>query len=271
MITEYLELENHIIQCSNFTLSVETKQPTRVVITVPHDGLPKSELVGFSSPRENGIRGRDKHVWPIVRDLILGTSDLEITKYISIIRGLMWRGFIDYNRSWPQGINYYPLTKEKAQTALEDPKLVPAYHTYHNKIQELVARSLEYYGNGGCLLLDMHGFCVQPPFAPEPFGYDLVLGTGNRSTIPYGAIDLEMGRYLQEKGYSVFVPAEKNPEQGPAEDLYSADFTTHYYSETFNINAIQVEVAPWFRNRDGTERGQRLSQDLAQFLEAYLL
>lgn len=194
---------------------------------------------------------------------------VEVGHNISAIRGLMPRKFVDYNRSWPSAINYYPLTQPDAQTALNDARLSGAYNIYHESVRSLLAEGVDNFGNDGCLLIDMHGFSHQPVYAPKPDGYDLILGTGNRQTIYYGEVDLAIGSFFQSRGYSVFIPQEETL-GGQIEDVYSADFTTRHHSETMNINAIQVEIASRFRDsQSGKILGPKLSADLAQFLNYF--
>lgn len=113
-----------------------------------------------------------------------------------------------------------------------------------------------------CLLIDLHGFGQQPPYAP-PDGYDLILGTSNRATIKFGNPDRELAGFLERSGYRVFLPREKPISQEP--DKFNGGFTTYHYSDEFGINAIQIEIARRFRTKDNREEGQKLALNLAKF------
>ncbi len=250
---------SHIIKQENWSLVCESIKANPVIISVPHDGLITADLEGFFEKRKIGYRGRDLHVWPVAKDIL--------QKYgVSAIRGLMPRAFVDYNRAWPNPINYYPLTQKEVHTALDDNRLVMAYEYYHNSLASLIGTSISNFDRDKVLLLDLHGFAKQPPYAPEG-GFDLILGTGNRITIPYGDVDIKFAEFMTGLGYKVFLP--KSCMLGPVEDYYSADFTTRHYSEKFNVNVLQIEVAYRFRRKEGFEIGQKLSLAFSDFLKLY--
>jgi N-formylglutamate amidohydrolase len=200
-------------------------------------------------------------VWPIAKDI------LRLSK-INALRGLMPRTLVDYNRAWPVGINYYPLTQKEVHTALDDVRLVQAYQHYHASIDRILDRSIVKFGKEKTLMIDLHGFAKQPPYAPSD-GYYLILGTGNRVSIPHGDIDIRLAKYMADLGYKVFLP--KNLSTGPEEDHYSADFTTRHHSEKHNVNVIQIEVASRFRRKESRELGQELAKNFAGFLDNYCL
>jgi len=239
-----------------FTWIFEVKAGSPIVIAVPHDpGLSSHDLLGFLNPRKKGVKGRDGYVWPIAKDILLGAK-------INAVRGLFPRDFIDYNRSL-EGINYYPLSQNEAQTALDDMAgLQCFYDYYHQAIARLLIKAIRIYGKKSCLLIDLHGFAKQPSHGE----YDLIFGTGNRITVNSN-IDQAMAAFFSDRGYRVFLPAEEAI--GPLEDIYSADFTTRHYAEKFGIDAIQIEIAKKFRTREGEEIGKKLSTDLAKFLKTY--
>ncbi len=247
-----------MISAKDWLTVFEVKEGSPVTISVPHDGLPYCDLSGFFEPRKMGYRGRDKFVWPIAKDIILHAK-------ANAVRGLMPRTLVDYNRAWPEGINYYPLTQKEVHTALDDVRLVEPYHHYHRTIDRLVKKSIKRFGREKTLLIDLHGFAKQPPYAPQG-GFDLILGTGNRITIPYGDVDVRLADHMMRRGHRVFLP--KDESLGEIEDYYSADFTTRHHSERHNINVIQIEVASRFRSHESRELGQKLSRDLADFISS---
>ncbi len=251
-----MQSEDHSILMENGLMIFETMEVSPVLISVPHDGLPFQALSGFFEERKIGYRGRDLHVWPVVKDIIVSVS-------VNAIRGLMPRTLVDYNRAWPKGVNYYPLTQKEVHTALDDVRLVQVYKSYHASIDRILERSIRRFGKENTLLIDLHGFSKQPPYAPEG-GYDLILGTGNRICVPHGNIDEILAEHMVSRGYKVFLPKDISLET--EEDYYSADFTTRHHSEKHIINAIQIEVASRFRKQGALELGQKLSRDFAEFI-----
>ncbi|HUC94518.1 MAG TPA: N-formylglutamate amidohydrolase [Candidatus Saccharimonadales bacterium] len=263
------ELGSHYLIQEMFTMVLKSKEPNKVVITVPHDGTDGRSLFGEElKPREKGFKESDAGVWSIASNAVLAPG-FKTSGVISTVRGLMPREFIDYNRGWPEGVNYYPLKQGETETALEDARLAPIYFRYHDWVKSLVALSVQNYGGENSLLIDLHGFGRQPEFAPKPDGYDIILGTGNRQSVPHGEIDRELGQYLKDLGYTVFVSREI-AKGGKEEELYAAGFTTRLYSEMFGINAIQIEIAPKFRDYwTGETLGPKLSKDLISFIDEH--
>ncbi|HSR88836.1 MAG TPA: N-formylglutamate amidohydrolase [Candidatus Udaeobacter sp.] len=252
---DMLSLTDYRWTSRDFSWVFEFLPGSPVIMTVPHDrGFSHFDLLGFLEPRKDGVKGRDKHVWPIAKDIM--------SKFgINAVRGLFPRHFIDYNRS-PQGINYYPLSQKKAQTAFDDESLQPIYDVYHEAVADLIMKSILKYGKERCLLIDLHGFTTQPPYGD----YDLIFGTGNRVTINNSSIDQLLADFFSARGYKVFLPLPAS--MGPLEDWYSADFTTRHYAQRFGIDAIQIEVAKRFRTEEGVDAGRRLSVDFAEFFRS---
>lgn len=254
-----IESKGYAIQIENWAVTFEVIRGSPVIISVPHDGLLSSSLSGFFTERRIGHRVRDRSVWPVAKDVL--TSALAHAVY-----GLMPRALIDYNRAWPEGINYYPLTQKETHTALDDARLVKPYHHYHRTIDRLVSASIQKFGGNRVLLLDLHGFKNQPAYAPEG-GFDLILGTGNRTSIHHGEVDVALAQFMTNRGYRVFLP--QDTAVGPVEDSYSADYTTRHHSEKHAVNAIQIEIAARFREQNAYAMGRKLSNDLAEFISSY--
>lgn len=254
-----LDTAQYALLQENWGLVCKTKKIGPVTISVPHDGLITADLDGFFEKRKIGYHGRDLHVWPIAKDIL--------QRYpATAIRGLIPRAFVDYNRAWPEGINYYPLAQKEVHTAFDDARLVSAYRYYHSSLEQFLESSVKVFTKQEVLLIDLHGFAKQPPYAPKN-GFDLILGTGNRITVPNGYVDQNFEGFMRKKGYKVFLPTTLNV--GPVEDYYSADFITRHYSEKFNINVLQIEIASRFRKKEGKELGQKLSADIAEFLKLH--
>ncbi len=249
-----LENDTHSVSVQGWTEVLSAEQVSPIVMSVPHDGLSKPEFADLYNRRMTGHTGKDKHVWPFVWDIVK-------TCKASAVHGLMHRAYIDYNRAWPVGIKYDD-SPEEPHTALDDPKLVPAYKYYHEQITRLLNLAIASHHKEAVLLLDMHGFTNQPPYAPKN-GYDVILGTGNRKTIPYNEPDRRLARSLEKRGYCVFLPEIHQQ----AEEYYSADHTTHFHSKNSEVNAIQIEISIRFRTMPGKTLGQQLAKDLGEILQ----
>jgi N-formylglutamate amidohydrolase len=181
-------------------------------------------------------------VWPIVRDVL---SVYEA----NVVRGLMPRKFVDYNRpEWE---------------AFELQQFRSTHEAYHGRIFRELRQMQLHHGLDAFLLLDIHGFGVQPPYAPRE-GYDLILGTGNRTTIAHGDVDQELAHFLEACGYNVFLPSHEI--EHPPHERMNGGFTVRSFAREFKVNAIQLEIAPRFRKRDSAMLGTKLSQDLGEFL-----
>jgi len=256
-------LKGFVIELENFSMTFyNPTSPSKVVMSIPHDGLETNDLAGLFRARSRGWKGRDKHSWPVAKDILCRAAEQKML--ISAIRFLMPRAFVDANREEPTAENIDPDTL--GQTAFDDSRLAGVYRRYHGEIERLVQTAIHTHGKDKILLLDMHGFGKQPTFAP-PQGYDLILGTANRTTIHHGEVDRRFASCMEERGYRVFLPGEMPVT--PNGDPYSAGHTTRLYARTFGINAMQIEISPAFRSRDSQEKGEKLAQDIADFLAVH--
>lgn len=230
------------VSVSDYVQMLESRTPSKVLITVPHDGLYGFELEPFLSPRKKGVLVHDRGVWPIARDM------LELCG-ANVIRGLMSRRYLDYNR--------------KEEDAFESPQFRLSYQAYYGRMFHVLRHMQQRFGSEELLLLDLHGFGTQPSFAPRD-GYDLVLGTGNRSTVSHGEPDRALAHHLQMHGYEVFLPTPVV--QRPPFDPLNGGFTVRTIARELGVNTMQLEIAPRFRHRNSAMLGTRLSHDLATFL-----
>lgn len=246
------------VRNQDFSLVLSHQEPARVIVAVPHDGLIKNDLAGLFKIRENGWRGRDAYAWPIANDVV--QKSLALGVRVDAVRLLMPRAYVDGNREMPTESNLDPDTR--GQTALDDPLLASVYRTYHGEISRLIERSIAAYGVENLLFIDLHGFGLQPKIAPAR-GYDLILGTANRATIHHGEADRELARFMEGRGYSVFLPAEQPVT--PRGDPFSAGHTTRWYAKRYGVNAIQIETFSIFRRRESQSRGEKLASDLSEF------
>lgn len=260
------------ISNQNFTVVLSHAQPSRVIISVPHDCLATNDFMNLFQSREGGAIVRDLHVWPIVNDIVYHCLQSGVT--VDALRFLMSRAYVDVNRERSGEENFCQDTL--GSTGFDDPNLAIVYDQYHDALERLIDRSVHEYGAENILLLDMHGFSKQPPFIHDGGGvdsyssFDLILGTASRTSINHGDIDRQFASFMAKKNYAVFLPEEKPILAGG--DPYSAGHITRLYAKKYGINAMQIEISSAFRRvdirKDARERGIKLAKDIAEFLSA---
>lgn len=229
----------------SFTFVATARPPSPIILTVPHDGIRGEHLCLPFPERTNGVTVRDGAVWNIV-------SDIAATTPMNVIRGLLPRTLVDYNRA--------------AAEAYEHEAIRAPYDAYHDQIDCLIRSLKTPFPVERILLLDMHGFGAQPPYAPVG-GYDVILGTGNRTTVAHGDADRRLATFLRDRGYSVFLPEREPVRIGG--DYLAGQHTVRSYSAAHGINCIQVEMARRFRERGAERIGQALARDIAVFLSSF--
>lgn len=223
-----------------FVYAFLTESP--VLLTVPHDGMAARNFKSFLPHRNNDITLHDWATWSIVSDM-LDACDA------NVVRGMLPRTIVDYNRSPAE--------------AFEHTQASDSYSAYHALIGRALSSMRQTHPEDRILLLDVHGFVKQPVYAPEG-GYDIILGTGNRSTIAHGEPDRELSDFLIKLGYQVFLPSA-SPVR-PEGDVLNGRYTVRHWSRKLRVNCIQLEIARQFRERDAKELGQKLAIDLATFI-----
>ena len=244
---------------NNFTWVFKPVKKSPVIITVPHDVFSHSDLVGFFKARSAGVSGADKHVWPIVKDVLFNSR-------VNVVRGLFPRLFVDYNRSIDGNRYGICASRKRVEPAFEDEKLKCIYDFYHQNVGKAIKEGIQQYGRRNCLLMDFHGFIKQPLYGE----YDLILGTGNRATVINSTVDIKFARFMSDKGYKIFLPAETSVSSTTGDD-FSGDFTVWHYSKKFGIDAIQLEIAKKFRVFEGKDIGEKLASDIAEFFNEYFV
>lgn len=231
-----------------YVQTLTARAPSRILVTVSHDGTGEALFGPFVPKRRTGCSARDCGVWPIVRDVI-------VEQPVNVVRGLLPRCYVDYNRG--------------AADAYESPQFAVSHAQYHGAIFVQMRQMQQWFDTKDLLALDVHGFSNQPPYAPRD-GYDIVLGTGNCSTIVHGEPDRALAAHLQARGYEVFLPEAEiqNPRPGHT-DYLSGGYTVRRIASEFGVSSIQIEIAQRFRRRDSAAIGTKLSADLAAFLKEY--
>jgi N-formylglutamate amidohydrolase len=229
---------------SYFVLEVILKiGSSPLIVSVPHDGFAKFMFDGLIPRREGDAFAADRHVWPVVKDVLLQTD----ISYV--IMGLMPRQTVEYNRS----------LDDDESNPLASSDLLVFYQTYHDMI---ASRARELRDNWGdrCLLVDFHGFTGQPDCGE----YDLVLGTNHCTTCSNGA-DGDLANFMRQKGYRVFLPTR---EAIPGE-RYPGAHTVQYYA-SLGIESLQIEIHKSFRVREGESKGKKLAEDFSSFFNTYI-
>ena len=233
----------------DYTWIFEPIKTSPIIISIPHDRCFCSyDFFGFFESRKMGVIGRDKNVWPIVRDILLVVE-------VGVVRGCFPRQFVDYNR---------PLIKnedEKYEVAIADKSLQYVYDVYHDSISRLIKKAISRFGKKKCLLLDFHGFKNQPDYG----NYDIIIGTSNRLSVN-SEIDKRFHSFMYKRGYKVFLPGSM-PIRSVDNDKYSGRFTVINYSKKFDIDAMQIEISRKFRTAKGKKIREKLSADVADFLK----
>lgn len=220
----------------DFLCVLEIDSP--ILLTIPHDGFGANDFDGFFERRSSEhVLEKDARAWHVARHINKGEP------IASMVRGLLPRSTMDYNRSVSKG-------------AFQDCTLLSYYYIYHAQIKRLIEQSLTEYGK--CLLLDIHGFVNQPDFGE----FDVIFGTRHRTTV-VSDVDIEFAEFLQDKGYRIYLPTE----QSVKGEKFGGGFTVAKYSQ-LNINAIQIEIAKEFRVKNATKR-KALTKNIREFLKEY--
>lgn len=250
----------------NFTITLSCEQASRVILSVPHDCFSVDDFPGLFGSRRNGATVADLFVWRIAIRILDRCLHAGIN--IDAVRSLMPRMYVDMNRSLTKESNLDP--KAVDERAIGDVLLNPVFKEYHGSLGYLIRRSIQKFGVDHVLLLDLHGFGRQPDIAPSE-GYDLILGTANRRTVRHGSPDIDFSGYMFELGYRIFLP--RHQAVVPSGDPFDSGHITRLYAKKYGINAIQIEISSTFRRldirKDARERGQKLAQDIAEFLSVH--
>jgi len=237
-----MELKNFFEQ-KDFVLTVRNDSP--VVITVPHDGtLPKQYLRGMFTERIRDVGrdiriGRDRHVFPIVKDILLKVP-------VNVVYPMIHRAYIDFNRPADIGVG--------------DKNLTYVYDHYHATVAKLVSWCKKKYGY--CVLLDLHG-CANLT-KPGMEDTDLILGTNDRRSV-FSDIDIELERWLTNKGYAVLVASDET-----FQGLFTGRYNVIDYAERFHVDSILIEITSRYRIKGAELAGTKLANDLAEFIHEYV-
>ena len=229
-----------------------------VTISVPHDGIRKSDLKGLFPTRKEGWTGTDGYVWPLVKGIAWNHP-------INTIRGLLPRFMLDYNRyaSKKSFLSYAGILFEDTEEACEDKQLNKYHRVYHQKLVSTVIETKKLYGPKA-LFFDFHGFSKQPTYG----NFDLILGTANTHTLTADK-DKQFADFFEGKGYKVFLPSfRKIPIDPTTADWYDAGFTTRNVFLKTGVDSIQIEVSSEIRRNN--ELAKKFSSVMGEFLRTVI-
>lgn len=254
-----MQINGYTVRQQDFVHSCLPKEPARILLTIPHTPmLSRADAAFLFTPRARGIITDDDNVTAI-------SSAVQRQLRVGAIRGMLPREFIDLNRATSNAQRESLGIRDKA-LAYADPSLEVVYTRYHGAITEEVRRMIQHHGASKCLVLDLHGFFKQPSYAPEG-GFDVILGTLYRQSIPHGNPDHDLAGFLGQAGFRVFCP-ETTPTREGRGDLFSGGFTCAHHAQQQTINVIQIEFAPALRGGDPAKT-QTCIEVLNHFIGTY--
>lgn len=112
------------------------------------------------------------------------------------------------------------------------------------------------------LHLDIHGFKA----ISENEMYDLILGTGHRTTTGGLDVDQALHDFMRDCGYAVYLPTTE-PSEG---EYFAADHANTLVQRVSslalqNAGSVQIEISSKFRSREALPLGKKLARDLGTF------
>lgn len=231
---------------NDFVLCCKVQSP--VVISLPHDPTIKStDFDGIYKPREVGVcsrNARDRNTWQIAKGV---NSDKPV---VSIVRGLLPRYYLDYNRSnnEPEGDHAY-----------FDNRLAYYWKKYHETIEECLSDAINRYGRA--ILIDLHGFMNQPINGE----FDIILGTNHRRSVPLNT-DYALTSLFSSHGYRTYCPTIHID----SDELYTGRFTIMNHSGDPRVDAIQVEIHRSIRILKARQEAKKISLIFRDLVENLL-
>ena len=250
-----LKLNNYIAYCQG---------SIPFIISVPHGGSFKAEEI---PDRVDGIHGIDRNTVDIacsLRNKIIKkfNSNQENKKVPSYIISKVHRSKIDFNRKESEAF------QEKSNLARK------IYHSYHNKIHELISYNLTKFKRS--LLIDIHGF----EKAKRPKGFrdvELVLGTNNLESMFKDKIPKkDWGKNIRGKIVKMFndltipiAPGHHNRK----EYVLTGGYTIQKYgaSQIKDSQTIQIEFSDAIRLYDEELREKTLNSLAHLFFKEFIL
>ncbi len=203
-----------------------------VLLSVPHDG--SLTLINGVSLKKYDLGPRDYWVSEIAKDIVINSQKLSGKSPTLIV----------------QKIHRKAITEE-IQKYFEDVCI--------SLLKELVRRHIQ----NKILHLDLHGFINQPSFGE----FDLILGTAHRKSLKGSNIDYLFSKFMGDKGYKVYLPQEipKSGEKFTAEPEHTL-VQKILKANIPNVISMQIEIASRFRRKEGQKEGEKLSQDIANYI-----
>lgn len=235
-------MREYTVSTDDFVWTCTPTQPTRVVLSVPHDAPSWSKDFEQLFARRRECSAPDVHAWIVAAELMQRVP-------IIVLRQTIHRAFLEVNT-------------ERGH-AFVDPTLEPLYDAYHQKIEKTLLCA---DGNilQSALLIDLHGFTNQPTYGE----YDCILGTAHRNTLKKGSVaDIRLAHFLEGYDMRTFLPGEL-PLTAQGSDRYNGGATVRMHGGKNKHTAIQIETHKKFRGDDPEPRN-RLVTALEEFIQAY--
>jgi len=235
-----------------------------LIFSVPHGGTLKFENI---PDRPTGIYGVDKDTVRLAFDLIENINELfqlnsKDNRAPSYIASKIERVKIDFNRKESEAFH------KKSSLARE------IYHSYHNKILELISYNLNEFKRS--LLIDIHGF----EKAKRPRGFrdvELVLGTTNLKSMFKDKItkkewDKNLRGKIVKKFKDINVPIAPS-HYNRKEYVLKGGYIIQQYgaSRIKDSQAIQIEFSDTIRLYDEKLREKMLNSLAQLFFEEFNL
>jgi len=253
---------NYVVREDKFVWELIPEKLSTVILSVPHDGLPARDFQGLVWPIQPNLRGldspaglRDTGVWFIARGIAERTP-------VSVVRGMLPRYIIDYNRLWSDesrdGIDPWV----KAKLCPNEKIGEELWRHYYEKLETATKRSCDGLGAERTLLLDLHGFQIYPDDR-----YDIVLGTMNGHTVGFDK-DVSLAAHLSGCGYKVLLPEHLTEYSYSPANPYSGGNIIRQCHRDHQIDCVQVEIQASFRCLEMDYRMNWLVGDLVRFIES---
>ena len=242
------------VSSENFVWTQDPKEVSPMVISVCHNGMHKNDFTGLFNTRKNGSKLDDLYVWPLVKGISWKFP-------AHIVRGLIPRYFVDYNRHTTKYF-FNPDTDllKDTEFACEDDRLAPFHEYFHQSVCDRVNESKSVWGRQA-LFIDFHGYRNQPPYGE----YDVILGTANTKTVLENE-DHRLSEFLRQKGYKVFLPMKETVSDGTP-DTFDAGFTTRNVFSKTGVTSIQIEVHASIRT--DSQKAIKFSREFRELLNDF--
>lgn len=252
---------DYVFKEDNFVWELRPKKPTRVILSVAHDGLPSTDFLGLTSRAkwedshmnlENGLR--DTCVWAIAKK-IAGQVP------VSVVRGMLPRSEVDYNAPWSDEADKISDLELRAKLYPNAKLEKTLWTSYYYKLDSAISRSIDDFGyKDKVVLLDLHGI--------QQCGWnDIVLGTDFGQTVKFGN-DKCLEGYLREEGACRVYRHDAVAAHYHINSPYQGGNIIKQCHRNHEVDCIQVEIEAAFRNTAMVHRMNRLVDAFVWFIKS---